>query len=146
MINSRDINELHPVVREKCKMFIAECSSQGIDVIITSTYRDNESQAELYAVGRTKPGRKVTNARPGHSYHNYRIAFDFVPVINGKAQWNDIDLITKCGHIAESSGLEWAGRWKTFRELLHCQYSQGLSIKDLLAGDALKILNDDESD
>ena len=141
MINSRDINELHPVVREKCKMFIAECSSQGIDVIITSTYRDNESQNELYSIGRTRPGNKVTNAKGGYSFHNHRVAFDFVPVLNGKAQWNDIDLITKCGEIAELCGLEWAGRWKTFKELLHCQYTAGLTVKDFIAGKTLDSAN-----
>lgn len=144
MINSRKIEDLLPVVAEKCHKFIAACSRYGIDVIITSTYRDNESQNALYAQGRSKPGPKVTNAKAGQSFHNFRCAFDFVPIINGKAQWDDLETFKKCGAIAESVGLEWAGRWQTFKELAHCQYTGGLSLAELQAGK--KIQQDSPSD
>ncbi len=137
MINSRLIDDLHPVVAEKCKRFLDLCEKSGIDVIITSTYRDSESQNALYAVGRSKPGRRVTNARAGESYHNYRVAFDFCPIVNGKAAWQDTQLFEKCGHISESVGLEWAGRWKKFKELAHCQFTGGLTLTDFKAGKTL---------
>lgn len=130
MINSRKIEDLLPPVQILCRLFIGECNSRGIDVIITSTYRDHESQAALYAQGRTVPGKKVTNAKPGQSYHNWRVAFDFVPIVNGKAAWNDLALFTRCGEIAESVGLEWAGRWTRFREMAHCQFTGGKTILD----------------
>ena len=134
MINSRKIEDLLPVVQEKVKAFIALCLLEGIDVIITSTYRDFESQTALYNQGRTTPGKKVTNAKAGQSYHNFRCAFDFAPVVNGKINWNDTATFTKCGELAERCGLEWAGRWKSFKELAHCQYTGGLTIADLQAG------------
>jgi len=134
MVNSRNINDLHTKVTAMASEFINRCKAEGIDVLITSTYRDAESQNELYAQGRTKPGKKVTNAKAGQSYHNWRVAFDFVPIINGKAQWNDAELFTKCGEIAESVGLEWAGRWVKFKELAHCQYTGGLKLADFQAG------------
>lgn len=134
MINSRNINDLHPKVTAMCSEFINRCKAQGIDVIITSTYRDAASQNELYAQGRTKPGKKVTNAKAGQSYHNWRVAFDFVPIVNGKAQWNDLKTFNKCGEIAESVGLEWAGRWTRFKEMAHCQYTGGLKLADFQAG------------
>lgn len=137
MINSRNINDLNPKVAAMCSEFINRCKKQDIDVIITSTYRDAASQNELYAQGRTKPGKKVTNAKAGQSYHNWRVAFDFVPLVNGKAQWNDAKLFTKCGEIAESVGLEWAGRWTKFREMAHCQYTGGLKLADFQAGKTL---------
>jgi len=138
MINSRKIEDLLPIVDKKCRLFIAECRKQGIDILITSTYRDNASQNALYAQGRTQPGKIVTNAQAGQSYHNYRCAFDFVPIINGKAQWDDLYTFKECGTIAESVGLEWAGRWKTFKELAHCQYTGGLSLADLRAGKTIQ--------
>lgn len=137
MVNSRDLNDLHGIVSAMAKKFIARCSAEGIDVIITSTYRDAESQDALYAQGRTLPGKKVTNAKAGQSYHNWRCAFDFVPVVNGKAMWNDISLFAKCGEIAESVGLEWAGRWTKFKEMAHCQYTNGLTLKDFQSGRTL---------
>ena len=134
MINSRKLEDLHPKVADLCKQFIEKCGEAGIDVLITSTYRDNESQSAIYAQGRTTPGSKVTNAKAGQSFHNYKIAFDFCPIVNGKAQWNDTAAFNKCGAIAESLGLEWAGHWKSFKELAHCQYTSGLTLKDLQAG------------
>ena len=133
MINSRQISDLTPETQILCDKFIKECAKQDIDILITSTYRDSESQNALYAQGRTAIGHKVTNARAGFSFHNYRIAFDFVPLKNGKAQWEDIDLFKHCGKIAESLGLEWAGSWKSFREFCHCQLP-GLSLTELRSG------------
>ena len=134
MLNSRDLNDLHPHVKALAQAFVAACAKQGVDVLITSTYRDADSQNALYAQGRTAPGPRVTNAKAGQSWHNWRCAFDFVPIINGKAQWNNPALFKQCGEIAEGLGLEWAGRWKTFTEMAHCQYTGGLTLADLQAG------------
>lgn len=137
MINSRKLEDLHPKVKLLCERFVASCAKQNIDVIITSTYRDAESQNALYAQGRTTPGSKVTNAKGGQSFHNWKVAFDFVPVVNGKAQWADTALFTKCGEIGESLGLEWAGRWIKFKELAHFQYTNGLTLADFQEGKTL---------
>lgn len=134
MINSRKIEDLHPKVAEMCRKFIELCDAQGIDILITSTYRDIESQNELYAQGRTKPGKIVTKAKGGQSFHNWRVAFDFVPLLNGKPAWNDTVLFTRCGEIGESVGLEWAGRWTRFKELAHLQYTGGLKLIDFQNG------------
>ena len=113
MINSRDIQELHPTVANMASKFISAFKTAGIDILITSTYRDAESQNALYAQGRTKPGAKVTNAKAGQSWHNYRLAFDIVPLRNGKPVWgtkgDDLKLWQKIGAIGKSVGLEWAG-------------------------------------
>jgi peptidoglycan L-alanyl-D-glutamate endopeptidase CwlK len=139
MINSRSLDELHPKVKTLCEQFIIACDKIDIDVLITSTYRDLESQGALYAQGRTTKGIIVTNAKAGQSFHNYRVAFDFVPIVNGKCVWNDVGLFTKCGRIAESLGLEWAGSWSgKFKETAHCQYTSGLSLADFQAGKTLK--------
>ncbi|MEI6757672.1 MAG: M15 family metallopeptidase [Chlorobium sp.] len=150
MVNSRKIKDLHPHVATLCQRFLDECSAAGYDVLITSTYRDNESQAELYAQGRTKPGRIVTNAQAGKSWHNWRVAFDIVPLRHGKPVWgtlgngidnnpkddeiDDLELWHQVAAIAKSVGLEWAGDWKTFRELAHFQYTGGLTLADFASG------------
>jgi peptidoglycan L-alanyl-D-glutamate endopeptidase CwlK len=137
MINSRSLSDLNPKVAAMCSEFINRCKAEGIDILITSTYRDAESQNALYAQGRTTPGKKVTNAKGGQSFHNWKVAFDFCPIVNGKPNWSDTALYEKCGTIAEGVGLEWAGRWKTFKELAHCQYTGGLSLLDFQAGKTL---------
>ena len=131
MINSRKIEDLNPKVQELCRLFIRRCLALGIDILITSTYRDNESQNSLYAQGRTAPGKKVTNAKAGQSFHNYKCAFDFVPIKDGKAQWNDLALFKKCGDVGKDVGLEWAGDWTSFKEYAHLQFTNGKTIKQL---------------
>lgn len=134
MINSRNLDDLLPKVKTLAQAFIDECANQKIDVLITSTYRDIESQNALYDQGRTTKGKIVTNAKGGQSFHNWKCAFDFVPIVNGKAQWNDLATFKRCGAIAKKVGLEWAGDWVTFKELAHCQYTGGLTISDLQNG------------
>lgn len=134
MINSRKIEDLYPAVQVKCHAFIADCAAEGINVLITSTYRDMETQAALYNQGRTSPGKIVTNAKPGTSWHNYRCAFDFVPLLDGKPDWNDTNKFKRCGEIAESVGLEWGGNFSSFKDTPHCQYRGGLTFADARAG------------
>jgi peptidoglycan L-alanyl-D-glutamate endopeptidase CwlK len=62
MVNSRSLSDLLPHARARAQAFLDACGKQGIDILITSTYRDLDSQAALYAQGRTVPGKRVTNA------------------------------------------------------------------------------------
>jgi len=137
MINSRDINELHPKVKKLCQDFIEACKAKGITIKIISTYRDNSYQQAIYNVGRTKPGKRITDAKPGYSFHNYRLAFDFLPTRNGVYDWNDVHLFEECGKIGESLGLVWGGNFKKLKDLDHLQYSDGLTLLQLLAGEKL---------
>lgn len=135
MINSRKLEDLLPPVRERVERMIADCKAEGIDLLVTSTYRDNASQDALYAQGRTAPGRIVTNARSGQSYHNYRCAVDVVPIRNGKAIWNAKDPVwQRIGALGKAAGLEWAGDWKRFKEFPHFQYTGGLTLAQLQNG------------
>lgn len=134
----RNIDALDPRVASMCHQFLANCKLAGIDVMVTCTYRSIEEQNKLYAQGRTAPGKKVTNAKGGQSMHNYRLAFDVVPLRYGKPVWgttgDDLKLWQKIGEIGKAVGLEWAGEWKTFREFPHFQWTGGLTLKDLQAG------------
>lgn len=129
-----DINLLLPKVKKMTEDFIAKCNAQGIKVMITSTYRSPEEQDRLYAQGRTTPGNVVTNAKGGQSIHNWRCAIDFAPVVNGVIPWNNKDLFTKIGQIGELCGFEWGGRWESFLDLPHLQYTAGYSLEDFQNG------------
>ena len=61
MINSRSLDELLPPVKARVEQFLADAKNHGIDILVTSTYRDMESQDALYAQGRTTAGKIVTN-------------------------------------------------------------------------------------
>lgn len=145
MINSRNIDDLTSLVRYRARNFLAACNAAGLDVLVTSTLRDHEAQAALYAQGRTKPGRIVTWALPGQSWHNWGRAFDVVPLRYGKLVWgtggngiddnpaddltDDLELWQRIGELGEAHGLEWAGRWpRDKREFPHFQFTDGQSI------------------
>lgn len=134
MINSRSLDDLAPPVKQRAEAFVAAAKAKGIDLLVTSTYRDDESQNALYAQGRTAPGNVVTRAKAGQSWHNWRCALDVVPLVNGKAIWDDQAMWVKVGEIGKSCGLEWAGDWKTFKEYPHFQYTGGLTLAQLNAG------------
>lgn len=138
---SRKIEDLHPIVQAKCRAHITACEAEGIYLLITSTYRNHEEQAALYAQGRTMPGPKVTNAKPGQSMHNYRLAYDMVPLVNGKPVWSTTGengkLWVRVGELGEAQGLEWAGRWTKFREYPHLQYTGGHPLSYFQGGGTL---------
>lgn len=135
MINSRSLDDLLPQVRERVQAFLDACKVQGIDLLVTSTFRDAESQNALYLQGRTSPGKVVTNAQAGQSFHNYRCAVDVVPIRNGKLVWDAKDAVWQAiGKIGKDQGLEWAGDWKRFKELAHFQYTGGLTLAQLQQG------------
>lgn len=126
---SRKIEDCHPALQPLLTKFLAEAKARGSDVLVTCTYRSNAEQAALYAQGRTTPGARVTNAKPGESRHNDTLnarpastAFDVVPVVNGKPQWDASHPAWKSlEDIGKKLGPEWAGECRTFREFLHFQ-------------------------
>lgn len=126
---------VHPLVATKARQLIERAYREGINVIITQGLRTVEEQNELYAQGRTKPGRIVTNAKGGYSYHNYGLAFDFaIMKDDGSVSWNVDDKWKRVGAIGKSLGLEWGGDWTSFKDYPHFQYTFGLSLADLRAG------------
>lgn len=67
-------------------------------------------------------GRHVTGAGPGESWHQYRRAFDAVPLVGGKAEWSASSPHWQTyGQCAVDAGLEWAGNWTRFKEYPHAQ-------------------------
>lgn len=116
-----DRRKLHPWIDHKLGLLLKECKKQGIYLIVTEGFRTVEYQDSLYAKGRTKPGKVVTNAK-GNSYssqHQWGIAFDIA--INDSSLLYDNKTIKKVAKIAKSSkvGLAWGGDWKSIVDTPH---------------------------
>lgn len=126
MTNEEIINELHPKMREQVRLFLFKCLQAGIVLRLVDGYRSHEEQAADYAQGRTKPGKVITNAKPGESYHNYALAFDVVPIEGGKAAYNTTKW-DQIGKIGKSLGLVWGGDFRSFKDRPHFQYNVPLS-------------------
>lgn len=133
------LDSLHRHVKELALQLMAECERQGQSIVVTQTLRTDQEQNDLYAQGRTKPGKVVTNAKAGQSIHNYGLAFDIAcRDKDGKIQWNDEEPYKAVGAIGEGLGLEWGGNWK-FRDLPHFQWTGGLTLAQLQAGERPKL-------
>lgn len=131
-VTNNRIALLHPLLRPTASEFINRVEQRlGIRLRVTRSLCSFAEQDAIYAQGRTKPGKIVTNARGGDSFHNYGLAFDVVEIVNGTANWN-----TRWKEIAEIGlqlGLEWGGNFKSLSDKPHFQKSFGLTVKQLRA-------------
>jgi peptidoglycan L-alanyl-D-glutamate endopeptidase CwlK len=130
-ITQERIAKLHPSVVAEVTKIVNECNSNltgRAQVRISQGLRTDNEQNELYNQGRTKAGKKVTNAKGGQSIHNYGLAVDIVLIIDGKtASWVtakdwDNDKVAdwyECVKIFAKYGWDWGGNWKTFKDLPH---------------------------
>ena len=136
--SSASIDSLDPYVASLARRFLELCKENGLDVRILSAFRSWDEQDALYAQGRTAPGPVVTDAMGGDSYHNWGLAFDAAPFVNGRVDWNNRELFDKMGELGQQAGLEWGGNWTTYRinllDLPHFQYTYGLSTQQLVDG------------
>lgn len=138
------IQLLHPALREEANKIYADiCAAmpEGVVCRFTHTLRTNAEQDALYAIGRSKPGQTVTDARGGESYHNYGLAIDFVILSNGAPIWDPKRDINKDGKsewlavikIFESYGWESGYYWKKRVDPPHVQKTFGKTIAQLKA-------------
>jgi len=176
---SRSINDLTDEVKELAEETVSLCSSRGVDLVIYSTLRTLEDQARLYRQSRTRSqilskqqkirnrgfgfladiidkvgpqsGKKATNAAPGESFHNYGLAFDAAPVVNGKILWRTIDdpstldidegkIWQIYGKSSTDAGLNWSGYWTSFKEYAHSQLGKGSNPLKRYTPDQIKIM------
>jgi len=126
--SEKNLATLVPNAQRKAHEWLRKCLEVGINVKVICGTRTYEEQAALYAKGRTVPGDKVTNARPGYSWHNFGVAWDFVVFDDrGQPLWNS-PLMERCGQIGEELGLEWGGSWKGFKDKPHLQLKMGITL------------------
>jgi len=101
--------------------------------IVTQGLRTKEEQSELYAQGRTKPGKIVTWTL--NSNHISGLAVDLAPMIDGKLNWDEdgklgawpvIATAMKNAAIDMGEELVWGGDWKgSKRDRPHFELSRG---------------------
>lgn len=125
------VSALHPAIRREAAGFITDAEDAlGITLRITQGLRTIDEQNALYAQGRTKPGKIVTKARGGQSYHNYGLAIDLVEMIDGQPNWNF--KYEKLLPYAMKYGFSWGGNFKSIPDKPHFEKTFGLSWQELL--------------
>lgn len=123
----------HPLLIELWQRVIVR-PGLPYDLTVVYGHRSHAEQAALYARGRTTPGPRVTNARPGQSRHNHTPsqAIDVIPIVGGRpspADWGPIEAIVPHvrvewaamaaeGRVPAGVALVWGGDW-TLRDGAH---------------------------
>lgn len=136
MIDSREIEELHPCLQRGVLELKRRLKKAGWDMGVSSTYRDNEQQDYLYSLGRTVSGQIITNAKGGESIHNYRLAFDIFNNVSGDLY--PAEFLNLAGKIWAEMGGVWGGSWTSFQDKPHFQFTQYRSIMELQEGFKMK--------
>lgn len=116
-INLENLQKLGDKTKEVALKWYEYLIENGIDVLIYETIRTKEQQEEYVRKGVSKTMK---------SYHLVGQALDFVPVKDGKADWNGYDepVIKKAIAKAKELGFTWGGDWKTFKDKPHLQYDK----------------------
>lgn len=140
---------LHPAIRDEVAVainYIESAMPTTMCIRIVQGLRTIEEQNNLYAQGRTAPGKVVTNAKGGKSYHNYGLAIDFAIMydmdINGsfeKLSWDifyDHDKNGKRDWLQvvdffKSIGYKYGGDWKSLKDYPHLEKSFGFTVAQL---------------
>lgn len=134
--SEKAIQTLLPKVQPYARALIHGAAEIGIEIKVTSATRTYEEQDDLYAQGRTKPGKIVTNARAGHSNHNFSLAWDVTIFEDGQPVWES-PAYKAVGAIGHRLGLTWGGDWKSIQDEphfeLHPEWSKGMSESEILA-------------
>jgi len=125
VLNSRDVARLRPDMAANCRIWMELCKRQGLEVLITSTVRDQAYQTYLYAQGRTRPGQIVTKVKiPTFHSDKAGLAFDFCKNVKGH-EYDDTAFFRRAADIAKQVGFSWGGDWKSFVDMPHIQWDEG---------------------
>lgn len=143
------IKLLHPKLRAEVEKIYDEIDKALSGTAIcrfSYTLRTFAEQNALFAQGRTKPGKTVTKAKGGQSYHNYGLALDIVLLVdrdkNGTfetASWETVkdfdgDATADWMEIVaifRKYGWQWGGEWN-FKDDPHFEKTFGYKWQDLL--------------
>lgn len=131
-LSTQRLKKLHPKAQEKFSNFITD-AEDGLNITlrISQALRTVAEQDALYAQGRSSPGKIVTNAKGGQSYHNYGLAIDLVELNkDGSVNWS-FDY-QKLKPYADKYGLEWGGTFKSIPDKPHFQLTFGYTTSKLL--------------
>jgi len=98
-------------------------TNAGIRYTVASRDRTPEQQHALYQQGRSKPGKKVTNADSFRSAHVWRCACDLLLVDSkGKTLHARHPHWKRFGMLASACSLTWGGSWRKLVDSGHVEF------------------------
>lgn len=115
-ISEGNLSGVAPALRQTVEDVATALADDGVWIRIVSGLRTAAQQDALYAQGRSRSGKIVTNAKAGQSMHNYGLAVDVVPFLIGRTgalNWkSQTEQFQHMVTAFKEAGLEWGGDWK----------------------------------
>ena len=120
--NLKGVNPILIEILERA-LEISSTRADGVDFTITSTagIRTPEQQNRLFKEGVSKADgyKKISKHQTGD-------ALDVVPYVNGRASWDEKELLKVAVCMLQASkeldyNIQWGGFWRTFKDLPHYQ-------------------------
>lgn len=130
--SEKNISTLEPVTAKLAREHLRRLAAEGLNFKITSGTRTFAEQAKLYAQGRTNGGPRVTNAKPGYSWHNFGTAYDLTLFSGKNPVWESKHYDT-AGRIGKELGLRWGGDFKSIVDRPHFERPLGLTLAEARA-------------
>lgn len=127
----RCLKTLTPEAQKRARRHLHAVRDTGIDARIIGGSRTYAEQNALYAQGRSKKGKIVTNARGGQSWHNFGLAYDLGIFTKTGDYLEDSPLYAKAGAIGKVQGLEWGGDWSGIVDEPHFQCKTGKTLAQM---------------
>ena len=117
------LETLEPAFRVKIVALLDEVQkATGRKWALSDGRRTISQQNALYAQGRTKPGKVVTNAKGGQSAHNFGLAADLWPMKGKDFDWTANQALFKTmADIARSMGLTPGYYFKSIHDAPHIE-------------------------
>lgn len=134
-----NIASLVPKAQRAARQFMVAAKTFPYTVKILSGGRTYAEQTAIYAQGRSRPGKVVTNAPAGSSNHNFGIAFD-VGIFSGAKYFTgatkiENDAYMNLRKLTKPAALEldWGGDWKSSKDYPHYEMHTGKTTKQVRA-------------
>jgi peptidoglycan L-alanyl-D-glutamate endopeptidase CwlK len=128
-VSEERLSHVHPKLAELVRTMAMDLALQGITIRVTQGLRTWDEQKALYEQGRSTLGNIVTNAAPGHSYHNFGLAIDVVPMTTLGPNWNSKDPVwQKIVAAGKAQGLVAGAEWRTLPDYPHFQLTGSLPV------------------
>lgn len=142
--SQRDLSRLvgvHPELQRLLGIVFDEMLQEGYRMFVIEGVRSDERQAQLYLIGRGRPGRIVTYKdgvhfrslhQPRMDGYGYAVDSAFSATQTVSDPFSHLWPWEKYGEQLEANGLIWGGRWK-MSDLPHAELPVSLASPSLLA-------------